>query len=63
MFFLLLSLQDATAPATATREPPRFSECMDLATGDPSAGQAAASAFEDAAREAEAGHDAHSANY
>jgi tetratricopeptide (TPR) repeat protein len=44
MFFLLLSLQDATAPAkaAATKEPPRFSECMDLATGDPSAGQQAA---------------------
>jgi len=42
---LLLSLQDATAPAkaaTSTKEPPRFSECMDLATGDPAAGQAAA---------------------
>lgn len=42
MLFLLLSLQTATAPATTTKEPPRFSECMDLATGDPSAGQAAA---------------------
>lgn len=33
--FLLLIAQDA-APA----EPPRFAECMDLATGDPAAGQA-----------------------
>ncbi len=42
---LLLSLQDATAPAAAatpTKEPPRFSACMDQATADPSAGQAAA---------------------
>jgi tetratricopeptide (TPR) repeat protein len=52
--FLLLNLQDAAGPVAAptktpvaaapkvTPEPPRFSECMDLATGDPSAGQAAA---------------------
>lgn len=33
--FLLLIAQDA-----APSEPPRFAECMDLATGDPSAGQA-----------------------
>jgi tetratricopeptide (TPR) repeat protein len=55
---LLLSLQSvagpvatpARAPATpapaptptTTPEPPRFSECMDMATSDPSAGQAAA---------------------
>lgn len=32
--FLLLIAQDAAA------EPPRFAECMDLATGDPAAGQA-----------------------
>ena len=32
--FLLLISQDVPA------EPPRFAECMDLATGDPSAGQA-----------------------
>ncbi len=54
LLFLLLSLQDAAGPVAApakspvavaakpTSEPPRFSECMDLATGDPSAGQAAA---------------------
>ena len=33
---LLLIAQDVPAPA----EPPRFAECMDLATGDPAAGQA-----------------------
>jgi tetratricopeptide (TPR) repeat protein len=38
MFFvLLLGLQDV--PPAAPQEPPRFTECMDLATGDPAAGQ------------------------
>ncbi len=35
---LLLSLQDAPA-AAAPGEPPRFAQCMDLATGDPAKGQ------------------------
>lgn len=35
MFFLLLSLQAAGA---ATAEPPRYAECMDLASADPAAG-------------------------
>ncbi|UZK65848.1 tetratricopeptide repeat protein [Sphingomonas sp. M1-B02] len=46
MFFsLLLILQAAPAPASPPpgQEPPRFAECMDLATGDPGAGQANAS--------------------
>ena len=34
---LLLTLQDAATPRP---EPPRFAECMDLATSDPAAGQA-----------------------
>jgi len=43
MFFILLSLQAATAAAPPPgQEPPRFTECMDLATGDPSQGVAAA---------------------
>lgn len=37
---LILGLQQATpaAPKSAPVEPPRYAECMDLATGDPSAG-------------------------
>jgi tetratricopeptide (TPR) repeat protein len=43
MFFFLLSLQAATAAAPPPgKEPPRYAECMDLATGDPSQGAAAA---------------------
>ena len=43
MFFFLLSLQAATAAAPPPgQEPPRYAECMDLATGDPSQGAAAA---------------------
>jgi tetratricopeptide (TPR) repeat protein len=43
MFFFLLSLQAATAAAPPPgQEPPRFTECMDLATGDPSQGAASA---------------------
>jgi tetratricopeptide (TPR) repeat protein len=86
---LLLAAQDAPRPS----EPPRFSQCMDLATGDPAKGQAdairwrgegggvlarqclgvayanqaqwsaAASAFEDAAREAERTKDLRAASY
>jgi tetratricopeptide (TPR) repeat protein len=42
MFFFLLSLQAATAAAPPPgQEPPRYAECMDLATGDPSQGAAA----------------------
>lgn len=37
---LLLSLQAAPAPQATPAEPPRFAECMDLATSDPAAGQA-----------------------
>ena len=40
MLFFLLSLQAATA--AAPQEPPRYAACMDLATGDPSQGVAAA---------------------
>ncbi|AQR74237.1 tetratricopeptide repeat protein [Sphingomonas sp. LM7] len=44
MFFFLLSLQAATTAAPPVgQEPPRYAECMDLATGDPSQGVAAAS--------------------
>jgi tetratricopeptide (TPR) repeat protein len=43
MLFFLLSLQAATAaPPPPGKEPPRFAECMDLATGDPSQGVGAA---------------------
>ncbi|ATY33926.1 tetratricopeptide repeat protein [Sphingomonas psychrotolerans] len=43
MFFFLLSLQAATAATPPPgQEPPRYAECMDLATGDPSQGVAAA---------------------
>lgn len=43
MFFFLLSLQAAAAATPPPgQEPPRFTECMDLATGDPSQGAAAA---------------------
>lgn len=39
MFFFLLSLQDAApAAAAAVAEPPRYAQCMDLATSDPAAG-------------------------
>ncbi|WP_448663472.1 tetratricopeptide repeat protein [Sphingomonas sp. CJ20] len=39
MFFLLLTLQTVPAVAEGTaKEPARFAECMDLATGDPSSG-------------------------
>jgi tetratricopeptide (TPR) repeat protein len=92
MFFaLLLIAQDA--PVRQPAEPPRFTECMDLATGDPAAGQAnairwrgesggalarqclgvayanqgrfdsAATAFEEAAREAELKQSAKAAEY
>lgn len=92
---LILGLQQAaqTAPAPKASEPPRYAECMDLATGDPSTGvtnatrwhgegggmwarqclgvayanqgrwAAAASAFEEAAREAERIKDPRGANY
>lgn len=44
MLFFLLSLQAATAAAPPPgQEPPRYAECMDLATGDPSQGVTAAS--------------------
>lgn len=44
MLFFLLSLQAATAAAPPPgQEPPRYAECMDLATGDPSQGVSAAS--------------------
>lgn len=44
MLFFLLSLQAATAAAPPSgKEPPRYAECMDLATGDPSQGVTAAS--------------------
>ena len=44
MLFFLLSLQAATTAAPPPgQEPPRYAECMDLATGDPSQGVAAAS--------------------
>ncbi|NIJ21743.1 tetratricopeptide (TPR) repeat protein [Sphingomonas naasensis] len=43
MLFFLLSLQAATAAAPPPgKEPPRYAECMDLATGDPSQGVTAA---------------------
>ncbi|MBO9623528.1 MAG: tetratricopeptide repeat protein [Sphingomonas sp.] len=92
---LILGLQAAPAAAKpqAAAEPPRYAQCMDLATGDPSTGvtnatrwhmegggmwarqclgvayanqgrwAAAASAFEEAAREAERAKDGRSANY
>jgi len=38
---LILALQTAPAPAaTQDKEPPRYTQCMDLATGDPVKGQA-----------------------
>ncbi len=42
MLFFFLSLQAAAAPVPPGQEPPRYAECMDLATGDPSQGVAAA---------------------
>jgi len=89
--FLLIAQDAAAAPAPA--EPPRFAECMDLATGDPARGQtnaiawrsegggalarqclgvsyanqqrweSAATAFADAAREAELGKQPKVAEY
>lgn len=40
MFFLTLALQTAAVavPEATAKEPARFAECMDLATGDPSSG-------------------------
>lgn len=42
---LLLIAQDAAAAAPPPAEPPRFAECMDLATGDPARGQTNAIAW------------------
>ena len=36
---LIFALQTAPAPAAPDKEPPRFTQCMDLATSDPAKGQ------------------------